>query len=97
MACTARPLRPTEGSGPGELVPGLRDIARILAEKSRCDLTGMGELPRPPGSLGIADPEAAMTVAGLDLAEQDRDLGHRLLAAGQHLGVADRRLERQIH
>jgi hypothetical protein len=31
-----------------------------------------------------------MAVTGFDLSDQDGDLGHRLLPAGEHLGIADR-------
>jgi len=55
----------------------------------------MGKLPRPAGALGVAEAQAGVAIGRLHLGEQHRDLGHRLLPAGQHLGVADRRGQRQ--
>ena len=40
-------------------------------------------------------PEPALVLRGRDLGEQEHDLGHRPLPPGQHLGVADRLVERQ--
>ena len=36
-----------------------------------------------------------MAIAGAHLGEDEGDLGQRLLAAGKHLGIADRRRQRQ--
>jgi hypothetical protein len=85
------------GAGPDELVPQSRDVVRVFAEQVRCDLLGMHELPRPAGALAVREADAAVAFPGLHFGEQEGDLGQRLLPAGQHLGVADRRGQRQEH
>ncbi|MCY1526059.1 hypothetical protein D9M68_610620 [compost metagenome] len=88
---------PHRGAGPAQFVPQLGDIAGVLADQVRRHLQSMGELPGTAGALGIAEPQAPMTIAGFDLGDQDGDLGHRLLPAGEHLGIADRIGQRQCH
>ena len=83
-------------AGPRELVPEPGDVARVFTDQRRSDLFGVRELSRTTGAFRVAESQTLVTVSGLDLREQNRDLGHRLLAAGQHLGVADRRGERQV-
>ncbi|MNH33396.1 hypothetical protein D3C79_939080 [compost metagenome] len=50
----------------------------------------MGELARATGALGVAEAQAFVAVFGFDLGEQDGDLGHRFLPAGEDFGIADR-------
>ena len=57
----------------------------------RTALSQWAELHPVPG-----EAQALVPLLGLDLREQHRDLGHRLLAPGQHLGVADGRGQRQV-
>ncbi|MNL14652.1 hypothetical protein D3C87_1356030 [compost metagenome] len=91
-----QPAASYRGAGPAELVPEPGDVAGVLAQQGRGDLAGVGVLAGAAGPLGIAEAEPGVAVGGADLGEQDGHLGHRLLPAGQHLGVADRGGERQI-
>jgi hypothetical protein len=83
-------------AGPAEFLPQPGDIVGVLADQRRGDLLGVGKLARSAGALGIAEPQAVAAVGGFDLRKQDGDLRHRLLPAGQHLGVADRHRQRQV-
>ena len=65
------------------------------ADERRRDLLRMRELAGTAGALGVAEAHTFCAILRLDLDEQDGDFGHRLLAAGQHLGVADRVGQRQ--
>jgi hypothetical protein len=47
------------------------------------------------GALAVAEADTGVTLLRLHLGEQEGDLGQRLLPAREHLGVADRRLQRQ--
>jgi hypothetical protein len=47
------------------------------------------------GTLGVAVADALVSIEGGDLSEKESDLGHRLLPAGEHLGIADRAVERK--
>ncbi len=87
---------PDRGAGPAQLVPQPRDIAGVFAEQRRRQLAGVGVLAGTAGALRIAEAHSLAAVRRRDFGEQDRDLGHRLLAARQHLGVADRGGQRQI-
>jgi hypothetical protein len=71
------------------------DVVRVLTEQSAGHLPGVGVLRRSTGPFGVAEPQAVVVALGGDLREQEDDLGHRLLPTGEHLGVADRRLERK--
>ena len=85
------------GAGPDQLVPDPGDVVRVFAEQGRRDLAGVGIQARTAGTFAVAEAAARLAFAGLDLGEQQRDLGQRLLPAGQHLGVGDRRGQRQQH
>ena len=95
MAWVASPLRPTEAPAQHELDPQLADVTGVLADQDVGDLLGVGELAGAAGPLGVGEADPLMTVLGRDLDEEERDLGHRLLPSGEHLGVADRGGQRQ--
>lgn len=82
---------------PAQLVPQLGDIAGVLVYQIGRHLQGMGELPRAAGALGVAETQPVVTITGFDFGDQDCDLGHRLLPAGEHLRIADRVGQRQDH
>eukprot|EP01022_Parablepharisma_sp_SALTPOND_P000588 TRINITY_DN1031_c0_g2_i1.p1 TRINITY_DN1031_c0_g2~~TRINITY_DN1031_c0_g2_i1.p1 ORF type:complete len:1767 (+),score=728.11 TRINITY_DN1031_c0_g2_i1:17998-23298(+) len=84
------------GAGPAQLVPDLADVIGVFTEEGRGDLAGMGKLPGAAGALGIAEAQALVAVGGFDLDEEHGDLGHRLLAPGEDLGVADGIGQRQV-
>ena len=77
------------GAGPAHARPQPRNVAGVLAQQGGRDFAGMGELAGAAGALGVAQAQAPVAVAGLDLGEQHGDLGHGLLAAREHLGIAD--------
>ncbi|MNL18507.1 hypothetical protein D3C87_1396520 [compost metagenome] len=52
-------------------------------------------LTRTTGTLGIAEPNAAMAVLRLYFRKEKSDFGQRPLPAGQNLCIAYRRLQRQ--
>ena len=82
---------PTDAPAQSSLVHSLRDVVRVLADQVGRDLLGMRVLRRAAGPLGVAEADALRGRRSVrDLGEQEGDLGHRLLPAGQHLGVADR-------
>ncbi len=85
-----QPAASHRGAGPAELVPEPGDVAGVLAQQGRGDLARVGVLARAAGPLRIAEAEPGVAIGGADFGEQDGHLGHRLLPAGQHLGVADR-------
>ncbi|MCY1231273.1 hypothetical protein D9M72_437150 [compost metagenome] len=87
---------PDRRTGPAELVPQFRDVIGVFADQCRGDFAGVGKLPGPAGALGVAEADTFMALGGPDLGKEDGHLGHRLLAAGQNLGVADRRGQREI-
>ena len=95
MAWVDSPLRPTEAPAQTQLGPDLADVVGVLADQVRRDLLGVGVLAGAAGALGVAEPDALVALLGGDLGEQEGDLGHRLLPAGEHLGVADRGGQRQ--
>src|SRR5690606_17427552 len=90
-----QPAAADRGASPAQLVPESGDIAGVLADQVRCHFQSMGELTWTARALGIAETQAAVAIARLDLGNQDGDLGHRLLPAGQHLSIADRVGQRQ--
>ena len=49
----------------------------------------MGVLARAAGALGVAEADAGVAEFGGYLSEQEDNLGHGLLPAGEDLGVAD--------
>jgi len=55
----------------------------------------VGVLTAATGALGIAVSDALVSFEGGDLSEQEGNLGHRPLPAGEHLGIADRAVERK--
>ena len=72
-------------------------LAKLLGahrDSVACYNTSGGFLSTPLPEV-LSNVEALLATRGLHLGEQHRDLGHRLLPPGQHLGVADRRGERQ--
>ena len=89
------PAAPDGGAGPDEFGPDLGDIAGILTDENGGDLLGVGELGGAAGALGVAEADPFVAAFGADLGEEEHHLGHRLLAAGQHFGVADRIRQRQ--
>ena len=93
-AWVARPLRPTSAS-PYQLGPDPLDVVGVLADHLLGDLLGVRVLPRAARPLGVAIADTLMSFEGGDLGEEEGDLRHRLLSAGQHLGVADGAVERE--
>ena len=87
---------PHRGTGPAQLVPQLGDVAGVFADQHRGDLARMRKLPRPACALGIAEPQALVALRSLHLHKQHGDFGHGLLAARQHLGIADGLGQRQV-
>jgi hypothetical protein len=89
------PAAAHRGAGPEELLIHPADVIGIFSKQAVGDLFRVSVLGWSAGPFGVA--EADSTVAGLGghLGEQQNDLGHRLLPSGEHLGVTDRRVERQ--
>ena len=83
------------GAGPEQLGVDLADVVGVLADDALGDLLGVGVLGRAAGALGVAEADAAVALLGGDLGEQEDDLGHGLLPAGEDLRVADGDGERQ--
>ena len=86
MAWVASPLRPTEAPAHTSLV---------LADHVLGDLLGVGVLARAARAHGVAVADALMSFEGGDLGEEEGDLRHRFLPAGEHLRVADGPVERE--
>jgi len=55
----------------------------------------VGVLGRPARALGVAETDSAVALFGGDFGEKEHDLGHRLLASGEHFRVTDRNGERK--
>ena len=83
------------GAGPQQLDAQAVDVAGVLANEVARDLLGVRELGGAARALGVAEADAGDAVGGLQLAEEEVDLGHGLLPAGEDLGVGDLVLERE--
>ena len=83
------------GAGPEKLGVELADVVGVLADDAFGDFLGVGVLGGPAGALGVAEADSAVALLGGDFGEEEDDLGHGLLASGEHLRVADRNGERK--
>ena len=71
------------------------DVGRVEAERDVRDLLEVGVLGAAACALRIGEAHTFVALFGDDLDEQQHGLGQRLLAAGQHLRIADWVLQRQ--
>ena len=83
------------GARPQQLDAQAVDVAGVLTDEVVGDLSGVRELGGTARALGIAEADAGAALDGLQLAEEEMDLGHGLLATGEDLGVGDLVLERE--
>ena len=86
---------PDRGAGPHQRLVDLGDVGGVLADGDLGDLLEVGVLRRAAGPLGVAEAHALEALLGRHLDEEKDGLGERLLPPGEHLGVADRVLERE--
>ena len=70
--------------------------AGVFETMVRFSASGMRELAWAASALGVTKAQALVAVLGFDFREQHGNFGHRLLPAGEHLGVADRVGQRQV-
>ena len=95
MAWVGIPAAARRGAGPEQLLVHPADVIGILSKQPVGDLFRVGVLGWSAGPLRVAEADSTDAGLGGDLGEQQDDLGHRLLPSGEHLGIADRRVERQ--
>src|SRR5699024_2634729 len=69
----------------------LRDVVGVLADEHLGNFFGMGVLGRTTGTFRVAEAQSFVTLSTLDLSEEEDHFGHRLLPAGEYLGIGDRR------
>ena len=83
------------GARPHQRLVDLGDVGGVLPDRDLGDLLEVGVLRPAAGALGVGEPHALVALLGGDLDEEEHGLGQRLLPPGEHLGVADRVVERQ--
>ena len=83
------------GAGPEQLGVELADVVGVLADDAFGNFLGVGVLGGTAGALGVAEADAGVALLRGDLGEKEDDLRHGLLAAREHLGVADRDGQRE--